>query len=103
MMNRKSIRYGAAPAVRLASAIALATVVGTSVALADGHTPYWQHSAYDRHPQAHGRVYHHPAPPPRHHNDWHEYRYRDPYYSYAPPPVYYDPYPSPGVSLFFSF
>jgi len=31
------------------------------------------------------------------------YRYRDPYYAYGPPPVVYEPAPSPGISLFFGF
>jgi hypothetical protein len=96
-MNRKSMRFVAGSAAGLLGAIVFAA--GTGVALADDHTPHWQHA------QAHGHVYHRPAPPPRYHNDWHGYYrgYRPYYYSYAPPPVYYDPYPSPGVSLFFSF
>lgn len=98
-MKGLSAKRCAACAVKLGGAIALAATAGVGSAMADDHTPYWQ----QRHPQA--RVYHHPAP--RYYNNWHGYRYRGPYYTpyyaYAPPPVVYDPYPSPGVSLFFNF
>ena len=77
--------------------VSIGTAMGSGVALADDHTPNWQHSSYDRQPQAHGRVSHHP--PPRYRNDWHGYNrgypYRDPYDSYAPPPVVYAPAPPP--------
>jgi hypothetical protein len=34
-------------------------------------------------------------------SDWRGGAYYEPYAVYAPPPVYYPPQPSPGVSLFF--
>ena len=33
--------------------------------------------------------------------DWRGNGYYEPYQVYAPPPVYYPPQPSPGISLFF--
>jgi hypothetical protein len=82
-MNRRSTRCATSSAAKLSCAIAFAAAMGSGVALADDHTPAWQHSSYDRHPQAHGHASHHP-PSPRYRNDWHGYnrgyRYRDPYY-----------------------
>jgi hypothetical protein len=57
------------------------------------------HRSEERHPGRHyGRSH---APPRRDYRDESEYRYAAPVY--APPPVYYQPQSSPGISLFLPF
>ena len=88
------------PGIRFGIALAVAGVLGAmamSPAYADDHgrgdrgdrgghdrgydRGHWRHG-YDR-------------------GDWRGNGYYEPYQVYAPPPVYYPPQPSPGISLFF--
>ena len=82
-------------AVKLSVGLALAAMLGGTVlspAFADdrgrgghgdrgGYHGHWRHG-YDR-------------------RDWRGNGYYEPAEVYAPPPVYYPPQPSPGISLFF--
>lgn len=97
-MNRSTVKGGSfrSAALRLGVAAALASAVGGMAfcpAIADdhGHRGYDGRGGYDHRGYDHGYGYGRRGYGP----------YYAPYQVYAPPPVYYPPQPSPGVSLFF--
>jgi len=88
----------------LAAALAAAGFAGAAIA-ADGDRYVHREGHYTHHAPV---VRYHAAPRYAYRNynyprGYYGYRYHDPYYAYGPPPVVYDPAPSPGISLFFGF
>jgi hypothetical protein len=77
---------------RLGIAFALASLLG-SMAMAPASA-----DGYHGHRGGYSHGYRHGGYGRR---DWRGGAYYQPYDVYAPPPVYYPPQPSPGVSLFF--
>ncbi len=80
---------------RLALSLALATLLGAAgiaPAMADRDDRGGEHRRMDRHSQHRGHAYGHEYRQP------YSYRYAQPIY--VPPPVYYEPRQSPGISLF---
>jgi hypothetical protein len=117
-MDKSKIRPRTVSVARLLTAAGLVCAVGAlgvDSAYAQGHhegNHGRQTTRYHGHAQGYAHVYHRGAYASRYHGHWHGYHgyrggtaywYSDPYYAYAPPPVAYDYYGSPGVGLFFSF
>jgi hypothetical protein len=91
-------RSGNLPSIasKLGVALVLASMLGgmaMSPVFADdrGRHDHGDRGGYDRGHWRHGYD----------RRDWRGNGYYEPYQVYAPPPVYYAPQPSPGVSLFY--
>jgi hypothetical protein len=81
---------------KLGAACAVAALIG-GLAMQPAMAYDHNHHGYDRR-AGYGYGYGHGYYGRR---DWRGGAYYTPYSVYAPPPVYYPPRPSPGVSLFF--